>query len=89
VLVILDTVKKEQRKNGAKISKNHANVSGENNPMYGMTHTEDVKAKLKLLQVAKNRKPHVCIHCNRTILGASNYARYHGDNCKLKNQDTP
>lgn len=31
-----------------KISKNHADVSGKNNPMYGRTHTDEVKIKTSL-----------------------------------------
>ena len=81
--------KERTAKERAKISKNHADVSGTNNPMSGKTHTDNVKVKLKLLQAAKNREPHVCIHCDRTILGAANYTRFHGDKCKSKTQSTP
>jgi Mor family transcriptional regulator len=31
-----------------KISKNHADVRGEKNPMFGKTHTEEVRNKLRL-----------------------------------------
>jgi len=31
------------------ISKNHADVNGEKNPMYGKTHTDNIKEKLRIL----------------------------------------
>lgn len=41
---------KEHKEN---ISKNHADVSGENNPMFGKTHTADVKEKLRNANLGK------------------------------------
>lgn len=35
------------------ISKNHHDVSGENNPMFGKTHTDTVKLKLKNINLGK------------------------------------
>ena len=41
---------KEHRDN---ISKNHADVNGDKNPMYGKTHTDEVKEKLRLVNLGK------------------------------------
>lgn len=48
---------KETRK---KISENHHNVSGENNPMYGKKHSEDTIEKIR--QKQKNREKRVWIN---------------------------
>lgn len=61
------------------ISKFHADVSGENNPMYGRSH--DTSTIDKLREKAKNRAKIECTHCNK-LVDASNYKRWHGDNCK-------
>lgn len=42
----------------AKISANHADVSGENNPFYGKKHTEETCAKMSAAKKGKPRKPH-------------------------------
>jgi hypothetical protein len=34
----------------------------------------------------KPKEKYTCPHCNKTIGGASNYARYHGDKCKLRGE---
>lgn len=41
---------KEHKEN---ISKNHADVNGDKNPMYGKTHTDEVKEKLRLINLGK------------------------------------
>lgn len=42
----------------AKISANHADVSGKNNPFYGKHHTEETCAKMSLAKKGKSHKPH-------------------------------
>jgi ribosomal protein L37AE/L43A len=66
----------EHRKN---ISKFHADISGENNPMYGKNHKDSTLEVLR--ERAKNRTKSKCPHCNK-LIDASNYKRWHGDNCK-------
>jgi group I intron endonuclease len=61
------------------ISKNHADVSGEKNPMYGKNHKDSTLTLLK--ERAKNRPKKVCSHCGKHV-DASNFKRWHGDNCK-------
>lgn len=63
------------------ISLFHADVSGDNNPMYGKQHKESTKLLLK--ERAKNRVQKKCLHCS-TVVDASNYARWHGEKCKRK-----
>jgi ribosomal protein L37AE/L43A len=62
-----------------KISQNHHDVSGKNNPMYGRKRTTEEKKKLSI--AAKNRQKMKCIHCGK-LLDPSNHKRWHGDNCK-------
>lgn len=64
-----------------KISKNHANVNGENNPMYGKKHSIDTKTKISLS--SKNSVRKTCRHCGKSTNGG-NFKRWHGDNCKYK-----
>ena len=54
---------------------------GTNNVRYGIAHTEDTKAKMKLASQQKERR--VCDHCGKELL-LSHLARYHGDKCKMK-----
>lgn len=65
-----------------KISENHHDVSGSNNPRYGVT-IKGTKTAKKIAEKAKNREKKECPHCNK-IVDLSNYARWHGDNCKNK-----
>jgi hypothetical protein len=62
------------------ISINHADVSGENNPRYGVAITDDTKRKIS--QAHKNKPKMKCPHCDIYSYG-SNYSRWHGDNCKM------
>lgn len=68
----------EHKKN---ISLFHHDVSGQNNPMYGKKHSDETL--IKLASRAKNRKKIECPHCSKQV-DASNYKRWHGDNCKNK-----
>jgi hypothetical protein len=62
----------------AKMSEAHI---GENNAMYGKSHSDDAKEKIR--QKALNRTKKTCEHCGRDVT-ASMYARWHGDSCKMK-----
>lgn len=57
-------------------------IKGEKNGMYNKHHSEKSKTKMSISQ--KNRKKIKCYHCNREF-DSSNYTRWHGNNCKLKN----
>lgn len=54
---------------------------GKDNGMYGKTHSTDTK--MKMSELAKNRKKYPCIHCGE-IYPPSLLSRWHNDNCKLK-----
>jgi hypothetical protein len=58
----------------------------EKNPMYGKTHSIEVKNFLseRLLKNPIPKKYIYCEYCDSTI-DAGNYKRWHGDVCKLKN----
>lgn len=66
-----------------KISENHHDVSGTNNPMYGKSHSKKTIEKLK--NAAMSRKKITCEHCGKNV-DAPNHKRWHGDNCKRKNE---
>lgn len=70
---------KFSEKHKSNISKNHADVSGEKNPMYGKNHKDFTLTLLR--ERAKNRSKKVCSHCGKNV-DASNFKRWHGDNCK-------
>lgn len=61
------------------ISENHADMSGDKNPMYGKAHLQETIEKMSFR--AKNRKRQLCPHCNKNV-DSSNYGRWHGDKCK-------
>ena len=44
----------------------------------------DDKRLKKMSEETKNRPKKTCVHCNKTLDGA-NYAKYHGEKCKLNN----
>ena len=54
----------------AKMSANHADVSGDNNPMYG-----------KPSAMSNPKWQRTCPHCSKTM-DKANYTQWHGDNCK-------
>lgn len=62
-----------------KIRDNRPNTNGENNPMFGKTQSEETKQKIR--EKALTRPKVICEYCNKEIL-KTNYARWHGDNCK-------
>jgi hypothetical protein len=63
------------------IEKKKIIFKGKNNPMYGKNHS--TKSIKKMIKNHPSKNLIKCPHCNKEI-GANNYSRYHGDNCKLK-----
>lgn len=64
-----------------KISKS---VSGENNPMFGKTHSVETRQKISDAMTGKLSRQVECPFCKKT--GAARIMpRYHFDNCKYKN----
>lgn len=63
-----------------RISVNHADVSGVNNPMYNKKQSEETKRKIA--EKAKKQPKIMCEHCSKKISKA-NYKRWHGERCKL------
>ena len=74
-----------------KISKNHADVSGENHPMYGKHHSDETKKKIsknnsrfwKGKQLSEDTKkkmsrPIICITTNQIFYGLSEAERQYG-----------
>jgi len=55
-----------------KVSEHHADVSGENNPMYGKTHTDEVKKKLSILATGRVPSDDVRALWSRQRSGAGN-----------------
>lgn len=53
-----DGVLNPSKETRAKISANHADVSGEKNPFYGKKHSEETCAKISLAKKGKSHKPH-------------------------------
>jgi group I intron endonuclease len=68
---------KEHKEN---ISKNHHDVSGENNPMFGKKHTEEVKEKAKLRNLGKKILSEVRLKMSEKRKGEKN------SNAKLTEQ---
>ena len=76
---------------GRKFSKEHCenirkarrDTSGENNPNYGNTHSNETRAKISAKAKERNRNKIECIHCGKKC-SLLNHNRWHGDNCKLK-----
>lgn len=50
-------------------------------PNKGKKMSQEFRDKISVS--SKNRKKKHCPHCNM-LVDASNYVRWHGDNCKLK-----
>ena len=61
------------------MSKNHANVTLENNPFFGKSHSDSSVSKMKVSHL--NREKVECPHCFK-ILDISNATRWHLDKCK-------
>lgn len=69
----------------ARISKNHHNFTGENNPMFGKKHSEESRKKQS--ESAKQRPKVTCPHCNKTG-DKPVMTRYHFDKCKVRDVQT-
>lgn len=65
---------------------NHANVSGENNPMYGRTHKDDVKEKLRQYHLGKPVSEKTKRQLSASLSGVNNpmYNKHHTNETKLK-----
>lgn len=63
------SLSKKHREN---ISKNHANVSGENNPMYGKKHTDAVKNFSKILNSGRKHSEDTILFFSKTRTGSGN-----------------
>ena len=57
------------------------NNSNEQNPMFGKKHKTE--SLILMSETAKNRPKLQCTNCNK-IVDVSNFARWHGPNCKVK-----
>jgi hypothetical protein len=68
--------RKHTEESKIKISGNHADVSGINNPFFGKYHSELSKEKMR-----KPKSKVKCPHCE-LLGGISNMKRYHFENCK-------
>jgi group I intron endonuclease len=55
------------------ISENHHDVSKENNPMYGKTHTDEVKEKLRLVNLGKKMSEESKIKMSEKCKGEKNH----------------
>lgn len=65
---------------------NHADVNGKNNPMYGKTHTDIVKEKLRQCHLGKSVPENIRKKISASISGANNpmYHKHHTEETKLK-----
>lgn len=55
---------------------------GKNNPMFGRQHSADTIKKMKESQSGIQKPKFLCECCGILVGGKSNYARWHGNNCK-------
>lgn len=62
----------------AKRETQREHMAGEGNPMWGKTHTEDAKQKIR----AANAQKVTCPHCGK-VGGIAIMPRWHFDNCKM------
>lgn len=65
---------------------NHADVVGNNNPMFGKTHTDEVKNKLRLLHLGKKLSEETKNKISLSIRGENNpmYGKTHTEDVKRK-----
>ena len=66
--------KKMTEEQKAKVSANHADVSGENNPFYGQKHSEETRTRMSLAKKGKSHKPHS--QETRAKISASNKGKH-------------
>lgn len=57
-------------------------ICGKGNPMFGKTHSLEVRKKMSQNHSGYNIE-RTCLFCKKTIKG-TNFFKYHGDKCKLK-----
>lgn len=65
------------------ISLFHADMKGENNPMYGKKQSQNAIHKISEKAKDRFKEKMECIHCGKMV-DSLNYKRWHGDNCKIK-----
>ena len=58
-------------------------MAGKDNPFYGKTHDENSRSKMS--EAALKRQKITCPHCGKEA-GPGMYKRWHGDNCRKKNE---
>jgi hypothetical protein len=56
---------------------------GDNNPMWGKTHSDETKLLIGLGRKGAKDPTYKCHNCNRDIAGLGNYNRWHGDKCRI------
>ena len=57
---------------------------GANNPMFGRTQSEETVNKIKQAQINIPKPKFTCERCGKVVGGKSNFLRWHGNNCKEK-----
>lgn len=57
---------------------------GENNPMFGRMQSEETINRIKQAQINVPKPKFTCNCCGKIVGGKSNFLRWHGDNCKEK-----
>lgn len=73
--------KKRSKETRQIISENHANVNGEQNPMYGKIQSSETKRKIS--EANKNKPKLECPYC-KGFFSKTNFIRWHDKNCKEK-----
>lgn len=73
----------ETRQKISNANKGKQGLLGDKNGFYGKTHSPEQREKKRQEKLAAKKK--VCYYCNKEI-DPMNYARWHGDNCKYKQQ---
>lgn len=74
---------------GQKRPKQSQSISGDKNPMYGKTHTEESRQKIREANLGKpssNKIEMYCIHCHK-LVNPTNLKKYHDvgkKNCLVK-----
>jgi hypothetical protein len=87
---------KDSPKFGKKCPEHSERMRGEKHPRYGVTVSESSKLLSSINNIGKHSGAlngmygqsmpvHICPHCNREI-AAGNFSRWHGDNCREKNE---
>ena len=73
----------EETRQKLSIANKGKDLSGEKNPFFGKKHSDEHRERQRLEKL--NSPRHECPHCSK-ITDTMNYARWHGDKCKNKQQ---